>query len=239
MTEHAEEGYEGLGPEDYAIPFIGILQKMSPQLDKKKASDYIEGSDEGMLFNSVTRQLYDGEDGIEIILCYYSREFVEWVPRERGGGFVGRHEPQSDDVKNARRDGPRLYVDRAGDENELIDTRQHFCLILGDNSPERVVIPFKVTDLQESRSWTNRRDMVPNFTDAGGKSRRPPVFAFSWHLSTVHKSNEQGSWYGYKVEGFQSITDMDLLQEAHRFYQANKEGEVQISQPRPDTDPPF
>jgi len=54
----AGEGFQGLGKDDLAIPFLVILQSGSPQL-KRSEGEYIPGAAEGMLYNSVTRQLLD------------------------------------------------------------------------------------------------------------------------------------------------------------------------------------
>ena len=56
-------GLEDTSSEDYAIPFIRVLQSGSPQL-KKSNGKYIEGAAQGMMFNTVTNRLYDGDEGL-------------------------------------------------------------------------------------------------------------------------------------------------------------------------------
>ena len=51
------------------IPFIRVLQALSPQLNKKKA-EYIEGASQGDMFNTVTNEHWSGEEGITVIPCY-------------------------------------------------------------------------------------------------------------------------------------------------------------------------
>ena len=57
--------YEGEGAafdsSEMQIPFVRILQAMSPQL-KKREAEYIEGSEQGDMFNTVTKQYWTGED---------------------------------------------------------------------------------------------------------------------------------------------------------------------------------
>ena len=48
------------------IPFIRLIQAMSPQLSKKK-TEYIEGASQGDAFNTVTKELWDGEKGLTVI----------------------------------------------------------------------------------------------------------------------------------------------------------------------------
>jgi hypothetical protein len=40
----------------------------------------------GMIFNTVTKELFDGEKGIDVIPCHYKLEYVEWQERGEGGG---------------------------------------------------------------------------------------------------------------------------------------------------------
>ena len=70
------------------IPFVRILQAMSPQLSKKKP-EFIEGASQGDLFNTVTGQYWDGEEGVTVIPCYQTTKYLEFVPREQGGGYMG------------------------------------------------------------------------------------------------------------------------------------------------------
>jgi len=59
ILEFAGEGatYDS---SEMQIPFIRILQAMSPQL-KKREAQYIEGSEQGDMFNNVTMELFTGE----------------------------------------------------------------------------------------------------------------------------------------------------------------------------------
>ena len=70
-------GMQGMGSDDFAMPFLRVLGQLSPETNKRDAK-YIEGAEPGMIFNTVTKQTYDGEKGINIIPCYYKREYVEW-----------------------------------------------------------------------------------------------------------------------------------------------------------------
>ena len=80
FAEDAGSGVDGLGSEDLAIPFLKILQKMSPELDdiaKAKAGD---------LFNTVTKEVVKGSDGIRVVNCAYTLQYIEWEPRGSGTG---------------------------------------------------------------------------------------------------------------------------------------------------------
>ena len=71
-----------------AMPFIRILQDLSPQLKKQK-DEYVEGAESGDLFFAKTKDLLPKP--VEIIPCYTQSVYTEWVPRSKGGGFVATH----------------------------------------------------------------------------------------------------------------------------------------------------
>ena len=58
---------------------------MSPQLQKQNGS-YIPGASAGDMYNTVTNEIYAGEEGISVVPCAYNKKFIEWIPREKGGG---------------------------------------------------------------------------------------------------------------------------------------------------------
>ena len=79
----ANEGLGQLGQEDLAIPFLRILSDTSPQV-KKRDPEYVEGAEVGMLFNTLTREIYDGEKGVQVIPCSYVRQYIECEERGKG-----------------------------------------------------------------------------------------------------------------------------------------------------------
>ncbi len=63
---------------------------MSPQVNKRDGA-YVHGAEAGMIFNTVLNEAYDGIKGIRVMPCHYNRRFVEWKPREQGGGYIGSY----------------------------------------------------------------------------------------------------------------------------------------------------
>ena len=81
----ANRGVETLTHEDLALPFLKILGQLSPEVNKRDGK-YVTGAEPGMIYNSVTGELFDGEKGIEVIPCHYKLEYIEW--QDRGEGLV-------------------------------------------------------------------------------------------------------------------------------------------------------
>ena len=53
------KGLGKLTQEDLALPFLKILGQLSPEVNKRDGK-YVKGAEPGMIFNSVTGELYDG-----------------------------------------------------------------------------------------------------------------------------------------------------------------------------------
>ena len=92
----AGTGFEEAGKESFAIPFLKLLQSLSPQC-KKNEPEYIKGAEEGDFFNTVTEKVYPNDSpegvkgalGVMFIPCYYRPVFNLWQTKLDGGGFRG------------------------------------------------------------------------------------------------------------------------------------------------------
>jgi len=114
----AGTGLEEASADDYAIPFLRILQSMSPQL-KKSDGKYIQGAEEGNFFNTVTESVYDGTEGVMIIPCAYKKKYIEWVTRGNGGGFVS-DEHSASILKECKKDDNGRFMWTNG--NQIAET---------------------------------------------------------------------------------------------------------------------
>ena len=56
----AGSGMEGATSESFAIPFLSVLQKGSPQVDEASGAA-IEGAKAGMLWDNVAGRMFDGK----------------------------------------------------------------------------------------------------------------------------------------------------------------------------------
>ena len=72
----AKLGFENVDQESVALPILKLLQNGSGEAQRKH-SNYVEGAEAGMFFNTVTRKLYDGEKGISVIPCHYRLEYQD------------------------------------------------------------------------------------------------------------------------------------------------------------------
>src|SRR5262245_43901016 len=146
----AGKGLEGADRKSYAIPFLVVLQGLSPQV----INDSPAGAKPGMLLNTITDQLM--KEAV-VIPCAFQRRFVRWGRRENGGGYKGDYSPI--DVELGRVEGARLADDGFTWEMEddiLKDTRNHYVLVraVGDEknwSP--AVLSLQSTQIKKSKRW--------------------------------------------------------------------------------------
>ena len=88
--EDTMEGFEDIDSSTMAIPFLVILQKGSPQLNKEKPQ-FIKGAEVGEWFNTVTKKTYG--QSIRVVALKYEHLYIEWLPDR--GGFVSYHTPEN------------------------------------------------------------------------------------------------------------------------------------------------
>ena len=212
------------------IPFVRLLQPLSPQLSKKK-SEFIEGADAGDAFNNVTGQYWDGETGLTVIPCFQTTKYLEFVPRDQGGGFRGEIPANDPVLQRTTRSGSKEILPTG---NELVKSEQHFCLVVDEEGmTQPVVIDMKSTQLKVSRRWKTQISMHRVKNPATGAMVTPPVFATMWRLRSVEESNDQGSWNNWAVEKIGLLTDRELMLAGKAFRDSIAKGEVKAA---PETD---
>jgi len=103
LMQDAGAGADNVTAKDLAIPFLVILQPLSPQVDKKKP-DFIKGAEAGFVLNTVSQELIKEPVLIKVIPCYYEQKLIEWQPRETGGGLVNIYDATDPIAARAKRE---------------------------------------------------------------------------------------------------------------------------------------
>ena len=220
----AHKGMEQMGADDLALPFIRILGDLSPQVKKSKA-EYVEGAEPGMLFNTVSKELYDGSKGIQVVPCYYKREYIEWSDRGEGPGApIAVHPANTDLMNQTNRDA--MGKDRLPNGNYLENTASYYVMVLSnDGSAETALITMKSTGLKTSRQWNS---MISGIKLQGTNGKfTPPMFSHIYHLTTVEMSNKKGTWSTWSVAKVGPVQDMAAYEQAKVFADSVSKGDVQ------------
>jgi hypothetical protein len=215
-----DSGFEGMDASHFVIPYLGILQPLSPQVLEAK-EQYIPGAKPGMLYNSVTNRIFDGKQGVRFIPVHVQHQQVEWVPRDQGGQLIARHEVDEPAVLEARKAYP---VGKApfGDGNELIETFYVYGLMVDqDGRFERVVLSFKSTDINEYKKWMTKARSVQKIV--GDRIVTPPLYSHFFRLRTIAKNKNNYDWYGWAVRFDGESADATEIPETAQIYGEAKE----------------
>ena len=206
---------------DIAIPYINILQSNSPQLNPQKA-EYVDGAKIGQFYNTVTQEV---SDSLNVIPVLYQLRYVEWKPREQGGGFVESHHADSGILSKTKRD-QMTFKDVLPNGNYIATTAYHYVMVQGkDGAWSQAVVSMTSTQLKKSRRWNSL--MLSQKVNGPSGSFTPPTYAIIYKLSTVSESNDRGSWFGYQVEREGQLEDAGVYNEAKSFSTAASRGEVE------------
>ena len=221
FEEDAAKGLGKIGQEDLALPFLKILGQLSPEVNKRDGK-YVEGSEPGMIFNSVSGELYDGVKGIDVIPCFYKLEYIEWKDRGEGlGAPIAIYDSSSDVMSKTKPDAN--YKDRLPNGNYIEKTASHFVIILGD-SPSTALISMKSTQLKISRKWNSMMSGIKLKGKTGLFT--PASFSHIYRLKTTQMSNDKGTWFGWEVSKVGPVTDTQMYQQAKTFSENISKGSV-------------
>lgn len=229
-------GFEGADKDSYAIPFLQILQKMSPIADEDSPK-YIEGLKAGMLFNTVTQKAYDVRTTpLVIVPCFFKRSFIRWGSRDADGGFKGEVTPDEMDAIIARGevenvDGKLLVKDEKGNvdvkkSDYWADTRSHYVIALDPENGEFAPAILSLASSQIKASKMLITSLQQRKVEVAGVKRTPPTFANLVKVTTTAASNDKGNWAAVKFELDGLVTDKDLYSAAKEFYTAVSSGAV-------------
>ena len=187
------------------IPFVRVIQALSPQI-KPKDPLFIKDAKQGDAFNTVTGDYWVGEEGFEVVPCLQQTKYLEFIPRDQGGGgFVGELHPDSPQIAKATRSG--------GKET------------LPNGMFQPVIIDMKSTQLKVSRRWKTQIAMQ-KIKAPDGQLKTPALFATIWKFTTIEESNDMGSWFNWSIEKSKTIDDKSLFLEAMNFRKSIEKGEA-------------
>jgi hypothetical protein len=231
-------GFEGADKESFAIPFIQILQKMSPMVDEDNPK-HVEGAKAGMLYNTVTQKLYDGKTGVRFVPCMFKRCYIQWGGREGDSGFKGEHTVE--EVEAMKEKGEivefegRLYKPSADGgainpkkNDYYADTRSHFILLIEENGNTSNAI-LSLSSSQTKASRILMTALQGRRMERNGVKRMPPMYANIVRLTTIGMANEKGTWSGVRFDLEEEfVKDKMIFEEAKAFKTAILEGTVKV-----------
>jgi hypothetical protein len=198
LRQDAGKGAISQDFSEQARPFLRIAQNNSPETNKRDVA-YIDGCEPGdWLRKGSPNPVTSGVEGIKVIPLIMTPVWIEYLPDRQG--FFDRHTQRPDDlvpVQSAPGSRRQRY-ERRSTHNLLEEAREFLLLIEG----ELCLFSCTSTQLQFARQWQSHFHHVrlpghPDFI--------PPSYAHEYLLTTVAKSNVQGTWFASK------FTDLGLV----------------------------
>ena len=221
----AGNGLSNLGADDLSIPFLRILSDTNDEV-KKRSPKFIEGAEVGMIYNTLTKDLYDGEVGVQVIPCAYQRQYIEWMDRGKGTGAPVNIHPVSSDImsKTTRDDSNK---DRLPNGNYVEHTANHYVLVVNkDGTYAQALIAMKSTQRKKSKRWNSL--MLGLKLKGKNGMFNPPSYSHVYNLSTVAESNDLGNWFGWDINRVGPVESGDLYNAAKSFAISVDKGEVKV-----------
>jgi|TARA_R110002153_G_scaffold49523_3_gene139731 hypothetical protein len=220
-------GFEEVTSSDLQIPFLRIIQALSPQLKKSDAA-FIEGAGQGDIFNTVTSKVWEASEGVLVLPVFFQMKFLEFVPRSQGGGFEGELSADSAEVTNSVRDKDS-GMELLANGNELVRTAQHYIKIVHeDGNLENAIVDMKKTQLKKSRLWLSMMMMQKH------NGSTLPSFANTYRLRSVEDGNDKGSWGSWSISLEGQVSSLEAYNDCKELYGSISSGELKIAPPTQD-----
>lgn len=201
--EDAGQGFENQDMSDRKLPIIELLQSNSPVVVQSKGKVYA-----GQFRNTVTDEIYEEVFFVPAITDHC---WTEWIPRDDGGGFRGRHRKDAKIVADAvARNGGRaigkLVVPQPPDpktqkpepNHELVENFEIYGIVYDPKTGEMVgfaMIPFASTKIKVYRAWNSS---IGNFAPTiNGKKLNPgqvPIFAHRVRMTSESETKASNTY---------------------------------------------
>ena len=197
FSSHAGVGFENVNAQEMAIPFLKIASSQTPEVKKSNAK-FVEGLDQGNIFNSVTKDFYKS---ILVVPCAFRVRCVEWSPLGEGTGApVKIYKPEDCPPLERGADGEDHYkINGAISPTYIVRTAEYFVLRLNnDGSYERCQIIMQKTQYKKSRYW-NTMMMNQKIKSKSGSLATLPMFANVYKMEGVQEQNKFFSFKGKKI----------------------------------------
>ena len=220
MMADAGLGFENVTANDVAIPYLKVLQALSPEL---RGVTKVAGAEEGLIINTVTGVLMKE---VRVIPCAFKKSYVEWTPREAGGGLVKEHTEEKILEKTKKNERNQDVLPNG---NLIVTTAYHYVLVLSESGFERALIAMSSTQLKKSRRWLGQ--MMALQVKVGEKSFTPPQFSHSYHLGTGMETKDTNSWYGWLINDPSMVQDRNVYESAKKFATDVNAGLVKVAEP--------
>jgi len=235
--QHYNQGFDNQTKDDLVMPFLTVLQ------GGEKGMDDVPAAKPGLLFNTVTRELYES---VLFVPAITERWFNEWIPRKQGGGFVGRHRPEAPEVVAAMEASTEFGKYKLPNGNELAETFNLYgSLCDAEQALGFCLMSFTSTKIKVYKAMNTRMQML-QVPSGDGRKRTPPMFAHVLRVGTVAETNALGEYFNFTLTGVQGDLINGLMGPDDARFKAGLEcytlvrsGKVKVADPTAEKEVPF
>lgn len=206
-------GNDSVSMSDMEIPRLEIVQSLSPCRDKNDVA-YIEGAEEGLHYNTVTRELYP--ESVVVCPVFYQPQFLIWKDRKLGGGFRGAF--------NTAQEASRRRAQLAAEEGlseasfTIAETHTNYALLINaDGTANEIVLSLSRSKLKVSRKWNS-------VIRLNGGDRFSRIYQVK---SIVEKNSQNQSYYNWHTSTVGYPTE-EIYRQAESLYNIIKEGRATV-----------
>ena len=192
---NAQKGMEDVDSNDILLPRLGLCQSLSPQR-RKGDKAFIPGLEEGMLFNTVTGEIYGAT--LEIIMLYFFKNRIKFNPIDDGGGIDcaspngvdgGRITPQGCASCRFSTWGNGTTSDETGnDAPECTLYHNYMSFTFAGQQPSPLALSFKSSGIKISKQLLAQIRLT-----------RVPMFAKKYKVDVIEMRDGQNMWYEKKI----------------------------------------
>ena len=201
-------GMESVTADEIILPRLALLQSMSPAT-KKSSADYVEGAQEGMLLNRITKKMYDGEKGIKVVPLNARLTLVEFTPRDKGGNYVADHSDNMklwDQTPYDKEKGGKFTAEG----NKLVKSWELLVNVIEDNGAlTPILINFASTQFKKGHQWVSALKTT-TLQNKQGKAFEVPIFYSTFLLQSATETKDGNSWMGYKITRVGNTHEIDM-----------------------------
>jgi hypothetical protein len=180
--------------EELVIPRLKILQPLNPELSEG-GPQYVENAKPGMFYNTNSGKLTSGKTGMTVTIIGHQRNYVEWVPRQNGGGLVkvwGQDEGWRNNVEPEKQNDWQPVTKNGN----IIAKVRTFLLFDIDTETGEYDPSFMGLQGTQTRVASAVCSMLmQSKMKIAGKVYTAPFYFYTYKMTLDTMRNEKGSWF--------------------------------------------
>lgn len=219
---------EGVDAGAYAIPFLLVLQALSPCVQAGKP-EFIDEARPGMLLNSVTKELFTA---IDVSVVRRTHTLCVWNKREDGAGFIREYEATPEAMLQYQ-DLPMDDKNRriSKDDEEITEHRNFYCQIIRNGgATEPLLVSMAKSQLKTAREWNS---LIAMRSARVGPEKLPVATSEIWTLGTRLRTKGENSWFQFTAQHAARHDNATLYAEVRAAIPVAKEYKL-LTRPAPE-----